>query len=67
MSTETSAKPLTFRAAQVTEAGGPFSVVERELPEPHPGHVRLTVEACGVCRSDSAFVNAAFPMCRSRW
>ncbi|MEO3875026.1 alcohol dehydrogenase catalytic domain-containing protein [Nonomuraea sp. B12E4] len=51
----------TFRAAQVTEAGGRFGVVERELPEPRPGQVRLTVEACGVCRSDAAFVNAAFP------
>ncbi|GAA0234123.1 alcohol dehydrogenase [Actinomadura nitritigenes] len=61
MSSDTSARPLTFRSAQVTEAGGPFSVVDRELPEPHRGHVRLTVEACGVCRSDSAFVNAAFP------
>ncbi|TDD25554.1 alcohol dehydrogenase catalytic domain-containing protein [Nonomuraea diastatica] len=61
MSTETFAKPLTVRAAQVTEPGGRFSMVERELPEPQPGHVRLTVEACGVCRSDAAFVNAAFP------
>lgn len=59
MSTES--KPLTFRAAQVTEAGGPFSVVERELAEPGPGHVRLTVEACGVCRSDEGFVDAIFP------
>ncbi|NBE93078.1 zinc-binding dehydrogenase [Nonomuraea sp. KC401] len=61
MSTHTSAKPLTVRAAQVTEPGGAFDVVERELPEPRRGHVRLTVEACGVCRSDAAFVNAAFP------
>ncbi|MEO3890469.1 alcohol dehydrogenase [Nonomuraea sp. B5E05] len=61
MSTETYAKPLTVRAAQVTEPGGGFSVVERELPEPQPGHVRLTVEACGVCRSDAGFVNAGFP------
>ncbi|KAB8191618.1 alcohol dehydrogenase catalytic domain-containing protein [Nonomuraea phyllanthi] len=59
MSTES--KPPTFRAAQVTEAGGPFSVVERELVEPGPGHVRLTVEACGVCRSDEGFVDATFP------
>jgi alcohol dehydrogenase len=51
----------TFRSAQVTEPGGPFSIVERELPEPGRGHVRITVEACGVCRSDSAFINAAFP------
>jgi len=51
----------TVRSAQVAEPGGPFSIVERELPEPSRGHVRITVEACGVCRSDSAFVNATFP------
>jgi alcohol dehydrogenase len=59
MSTEASAP--TFRSAQVSEAGGPFSIVEHRLPEPGRGQVRLTVEACGVCRSDAAFVNAAFP------
>jgi alcohol dehydrogenase len=51
----------TIRSAQVTEPGGPFSIVERELPEPGRGQVRVTVEACGVCRTDWAFVNAAFP------
>ncbi|MDQ3707842.1 MAG: alcohol dehydrogenase catalytic domain-containing protein [Actinomycetota bacterium] len=51
----------TTRSAQVSEPGGPFSIVEHELPVPGRGHVRITVEACGVCRSDSAFVNAAFP------
>ena len=50
-----------IRSAQVAEPGGPFSIVERELPEPGRGQVRITIEACGVCRSDSAFVNAAFP------
>ena len=51
----------TIRAAQVAEPGGPFSIVERELPEPARGHVRVAVEACGVCGSDAAFVNAMFP------
>jgi alcohol dehydrogenase len=51
----------TFRSAQVTEPGGPFSIVEEELPAPGRGQVRVTVEACGVCRTDSAFVNGAFP------
>ncbi|CAA9464771.1 MAG: Alcohol dehydrogenase [uncultured Rubrobacteraceae bacterium] len=51
----------TIRSAQVAEAGGPFGIVETELPEPGRGHVRVTVEACGVCRSDSMFVNAAAP------
>jgi Zn-dependent alcohol dehydrogenases len=51
----------SFRAAVVAEAGGPFELAERELPEPGPGQVRLTVEACGVCRSDAALVNAGLP------
>ncbi|MET8870131.1 alcohol dehydrogenase [Nonomuraea sp. NPDC004580] len=50
-----------YRAAQVNEAGGPFNLVERELTEPGPGHVRVAVEACGVCRSDAGFVDAGFP------
>jgi alcohol dehydrogenase len=51
----------TFRAAQVAEPHGPFSIVERELSEPGRDHVRITVEACGVCHSDSAFIDAALP------
>ncbi|OAA19793.1 alcohol dehydrogenase [Frankia sp. EI5c] len=51
----------TIRSAQVNEPGGALRIVERELPEPGRGQVRVTVEACGVCRSDSAFINAVFP------
>ena len=51
----------TYRSAQVSEPGGPFQIVEQDLPEPGRGQVRVTVEACGVCRSDAAFVGAAFP------
>ncbi|WP_223632886.1 alcohol dehydrogenase [Corallococcus sp. EGB] len=42
-----------MKAAQVQKAGGPLEVVEREVPEPGPGQVRLAVEACGVCHSDA--------------
>ncbi|GAB3466597.1 alcohol dehydrogenase [Streptomonospora sediminis] len=42
----------TMRAVQVPEAGGPFELVERELPEPGDGEVRVRVQACGVCHSD---------------
>jgi len=48
-------------SAQVSAPGGAFSIVERELPKPGRGHVRIAVEACGVCRTDSAFVNGLFP------
>ncbi|WP_073952712.1 alcohol dehydrogenase [Streptomyces kebangsaanensis] len=51
----------TYKVAQVTSAGGPFEIAEREVPEPGPRHVRIAVEACGVCHSDSLFVNAAVP------
>lgn len=51
----------TYRVAQVATAGGPFEVVEREVPEPGPCHVRITVEACGICHSDAFFTTAALP------
>jgi alcohol dehydrogenase len=51
----------TRRVAQVAAAGGPFEIVEREVPQPGPGHVRIAVDACGVCHSDSVFVNAELP------
>jgi D-arabinose 1-dehydrogenase-like Zn-dependent alcohol dehydrogenase len=44
---------LKMRAVQVPQAKGPLEMVEREIPEPQPGWVRLKVEACGVCHSDS--------------
>ena len=51
----------TYRVAQAVEAGGPFQIVEREMPQPGPGHVRVAVEACGVCHSDTLFVNGGAP------
>ncbi|MFG2396051.1 alcohol dehydrogenase [Streptomyces lydicus] len=50
-----------YRVAQVAAAGGPFEIVEREVPRPGPGQVRLAVEACGICHSDTFFVQAALP------
>ena len=41
------------RAVQVSAAGGEFQLIEREFPDPDPGHVRIRVQACGVCHSDS--------------
>jgi D-arabinose 1-dehydrogenase-like Zn-dependent alcohol dehydrogenase len=50
-----------MKAIQVTKANAPFELVERDVPEPAPGWVRIKVEACGMCHSD-AFVRAAgFP------
>ena len=41
----------TYRVAQVAAPNGPFEIVEREVPRPGPGQVRIAVEACGVCHS----------------
>jgi D-arabinose 1-dehydrogenase-like Zn-dependent alcohol dehydrogenase len=41
-----------MKAVQVPKAGGDFEIVEREIPQPGPGHVRIRVQACGVCHSD---------------
>ncbi|AVH54778.1 MULTISPECIES: alcohol dehydrogenase [Streptomyces] len=51
----------TYRVAQVAAAGGPLEIVERDVPQPGPGHVRIAVEACGICHSDAAFVNDLLP------
>jgi D-arabinose 1-dehydrogenase-like Zn-dependent alcohol dehydrogenase len=42
----------TMNAVQVPRPGADFEVVQREIPEPGPGQVRIRVQACGVCHSD---------------
>ena len=37
---------------QVGKAGGEFELVERGIPSPGPGEVRIRVKACGICFSD---------------
>ena len=49
------------RAFQVAAAGGEFELVQREFPEPGPGQVRIRVQACGVCHSDSITKYGLFP------
>src|SRR5258708_33366252 len=41
-----------MRVAQISRPKGPFEIVEREIPTPRPGTVRIKVLACGVCHSD---------------
>lgn len=50
-----------MRVVQVAKAGGPLEIVEREIPEPSPGTVRIKVHACGICHSDSFTVDGLFP------
>jgi D-arabinose 1-dehydrogenase-like Zn-dependent alcohol dehydrogenase len=51
----------TMRVVQVSRPKGPFEIVERPIPEPGAGFVRLKVEACGICHSDSMTKEGLFP------
>lgn len=50
-----------MRVVQVTQPGGPFELIEREIPEPAAGQVRIKVEACGICHSDSLTKEGTYP------
>src|SRR6266566_5077899 len=51
----------TMRVAQVPQPNGPLELVEREIPHPSAGQVRIKVQACGVCHSDSVTKQGLFP------
>ena len=51
----------TYKAIQVTKPGE-FTAVTKPLVDPGPGQVRIRVEACGVCHSDSGTVEGVFPI-----
>lgn len=48
----TKAAIAPMKAAQVPKPGADFEIVEREIPKPGAGEVRIKVQACGVCHSD---------------
>jgi len=50
-----------MRAVQVSRPGGAFETVEREIPVPGPGFVRVRVEACGICHSDALTKEGQWP------
>ncbi len=50
-----------MKVAQVSKPGGDFEIVEREVPEPGAGQVRIEVQACGVCHSDVLTKEGAWP------
>src|ERR1700726_3620698 len=50
----------TYKAVEVS-APGALRVVERQVPEPGAGQVRIRVEACGICHTDSATVTGTYP------
>ena len=51
----------TMKAAQIPKAGADFEIVEREIPKPSAGQVRIKVQACGVCHSDVFTKEGAWP------
>src|SRR5436190_15496342 len=50
-----------MKAAQISKAGGDWELVERDIPEPGPGQVRVKVEACGICHSDVLVKDGIWP------
>src|SRR6266851_10445910 len=49
----------TYKAVEVS-APGELRVVERSVPYPGPGQVRIRVEACGICHTDAATVTGIY-------
>ncbi len=51
----------TMRAVQVSRPGGPLELVERPVPDPGAGSVRIKVQACGICHSDAMTKEGHWP------
>jgi D-arabinose 1-dehydrogenase-like Zn-dependent alcohol dehydrogenase len=51
----------TMKAAQISKPGAGFQIVEREIPEPAAGQIRIKVNACGVCHSDALVFDGSWP------
>jgi D-arabinose 1-dehydrogenase-like Zn-dependent alcohol dehydrogenase len=50
-----------MKAAQISKAGGDWELIERDIPEPSVGQVRVKVEACGICHSDALVKDGIWP------
>lgn len=50
-----------MKAAQIGKAGGDWELVERDIPQPGVGQVRVKVEACGICHSDALVKDGIWP------
>jgi D-arabinose 1-dehydrogenase-like Zn-dependent alcohol dehydrogenase len=50
-----------MKVAQIPRAGADFEIVEREIPNPNAGEVRIKVQACGICHSDVLTKEGAWP------
>jgi D-arabinose 1-dehydrogenase-like Zn-dependent alcohol dehydrogenase len=52
---------MKMKAAQISKPGGDWELVEREIPEPGAGQVRVKVEACGICHSEFVVKEGLWP------
>ncbi len=52
---------VSGRSVQVSAPGAAFEMVQKEFADPGPGQVRIRVQACGVCHSDSITKFGGFP------
>lgn len=50
-----------MKAAQISKAGGAWELVERDIPEPGSGQVRVKVKVCGICHSDALVKDGVWP------
>ena len=50
-----------MKAAQIGKPGGDFELIERDIPEPGAGQVRVKVDACGICHSDVLVKDGLWP------
>jgi D-arabinose 1-dehydrogenase-like Zn-dependent alcohol dehydrogenase len=57
--TKTAIAPM--RVVQIPRAGADFQITEREIPKPGAGHVRIKVQACGICHSDVLTKEGSWP------
>ena len=51
----------TMKTAQISKPGGKWELVERDIPQPGAGQVRVKVEACGICHSDVLVKEGQWP------
>ena len=50
-----------MKAVQISKPGGDWELIERDIAEPDAGHVRMRVEACGICHSDALVKEGLWP------
>jgi len=41
-----------MQVAQIQKPNSKFEIIEIEIPQPRPKHVRIKIQACGMCHSD---------------